>query len=135
MKNILTKYKKPIIIGGSILAVAIIIYFIARKKKVILPGTESSVSGSPATGVVFPIKRKLGAETNEAERVVVANIQRYLNDKITFVEIPLVIDGIFGEKTEAMSQRILGVKTISYSLYKEILAKVNPSPFLSNIVK
>jgi hypothetical protein len=136
MKNFLIKNKKPILIGSGILVAGVIIFLIMRKKSGISLDTQKTANtGSQATGVVYPIKRKLGADTNQEERAVISNIQRYLNSKITFVEVPLDVDGIFGEKTEAMAQRILGVKTVSYSLYKEILSKLNPSPFLSNMVK
>jgi hypothetical protein len=133
--NFLVKNKKPILIGGGILVAGVIIFLIMRKKSGISLDVKTADIGSQATGVVYPIKRKLGAETNQEEKAVVSNIQRYLNSKITFVEVPIDVDGIFGEKTETMAQRILGVKTVSYSLYKEILSKLNPSPFLSNMVK
>lgn len=140
MKNILPlKYKKPILIAGSVLIAGIVIYILAKgRKSNLVPGITGPVSPSisPTTSqppyrqpqdvvVSFPIKKKPGSQTSPEEQAIIRNIQIYLNSKIdNYVEQRLVIDGFYGERTEAMAQKILGVKTISYSLYQEILKKI-----------
>ena len=59
-----------------------------------------------------------------AEQAVVKNIQKYLNANLPSPLAPIAVNGVYDAKTEGLAQKILGVKTISYSLYKEILSKL-----------
>lgn len=126
MKNFFEKNKKAIIIGSAVLVVGVIVFIILKKTtKVSIPLTDDQMI-KKSTGVVYPIGKKLGADTNADERVVIMNIQKYINSKLTY-QRELVVDGIFGAETEALAQQILGVKAVSYSLYNEILAKLRGS--------
>lgn len=133
--------KTKILIGaGVVLLVAGITFFVIRKgKRLNTTGAKdtndtSAESASDISKVIFPVGRDtrqtlVAVKKSEAERTVVRNIQKYLNSKLTYVETPIPEDGIFGEKTEVLCQKIFGVKVVSYSLYQEILGKLNLSPF------
>lgn len=137
MKAFFEKNKKVIIISAAVIVAGIITFIVIKNNKKNSIGAEANEveanKAIPKTGVVFPIVRKLGSQTNADEKAVIKNIQKYLNSKITYVELPLTVDGIFGPNTEALSQRILGTKTISYSLYNELLTKMGLSPFALNL--
>ena len=120
MKAFFNKNKKVVLISGGIIALGILAFVIIKKKnKGIVPGIEGSLLSAP--GVSWPLKRKAGAETNSSEQEVIKKLQQYLNSKMTMLELPLSVDGYFGSNTEFQAQKILGVKTISYSLYNEII--------------
>jgi hypothetical protein len=125
-KNFLSKNKKPIIIIGSLIITGVITYLLIKKSRSNkVPGINAPLTEQVSNGISWPIKKKAASITSSAEQAVIRNIQDYLNSKIdNYVEERLVIDGFFGDKTEAMAQKILGVKTISYSLYQEILNKI-----------
>lgn len=115
--SILKKNKKPIIIVGSVLVLGAIALIIIKAKK----NSAGPPLSQPTPGVSWPLKRKLGAETTPEEQIVIARLQRYLNRKISYVDTPLVVDGIFGSKTEEQVQLFLGVKTVSYKLFTELM--------------
>lgn len=67
----------------------------------------------------FPLRK--GSRGEE-----VKTLQRYLNSKTRVPLALLKVDGIFGSKTQAASQRVLGIREISESKYYEIKQKINP---------
>lgn len=133
MNTFIKKNKKVIVIGSIIVVAGVIAMLILKKKKqkeIIEPviktpapaNKEIVATGIP--GVVFPIAKRTGFDIGmPAEQTVVKNIQKALNQKMTFQK-PIPESGIFDGITEYTSQTILGVKTISYSLYKELISKL-----------
>lgn len=134
MTNLL-KNKKVIIIGSVIVIAATVATFllIRNKKKKEALALETANKGKATTttpastgipGVVFPVKMRSGIDIPmPAEQAVIKNIQKYLNSKMTF-QRSIPENGLFDAYTESMCQSILGVKSVSYSLYKEILSKL-----------
>ena len=127
---------KKVLIGGAVAAVAVGLVFILKKKKSPLAGTgivpdPSTIGSSPNDkigGVFYPLKLGSGYRGRPAaENSAVKNLQRNLNMKIAIKQYlglkKLDVDGDFGPKTETACQKILGVKQVSYSLYKELLAE------------
>ena len=120
MKAFINKNKKVILISGSVLALGLVAFILLKKKsRGVVPGIDANLLTAP--GVAWPLKRKLGAGTNTSEQVVIKQLQQYLNTKMSMVELPLKVDGYFGANTEFQAQKILGVKTVSFSLYNEII--------------
>lgn len=128
MKNfvgIIKKNKKPILIAGGVLLAGIIVLLVIKAKKKNAMGelpSGSNTGSQPVTpGISWPLKRKPGSQTSAEEQIAISKLQRYLNKKISYVDEPLEVDGFFGEKTEKQVQLFLGVKTVSYSLFQEII--------------
>jgi len=120
MKAFFKTNKKVILISGSVLALGLVAFILLKKKsRGVVPGIEANLLTAP--GVAWPLKRKVGASTNSSEKVVIKQLQQYLNTKMRLVEIPLTVDGYFGSNTEFQAQKILGVKSVSFSLYNEII--------------
>ena len=126
--------RKLLIAGAAIAAVALGLTVILKKKRSNIPdntiNTDPTTSGTSSTnkvnGVLYPLKRGSGYSSS-SEKVAVKNLQRNLNIKIGIKPYlglaKLTVDGLFGPKTEAACQKILGVTQVSYSLYKELIAE------------
>lgn len=135
------KNKKVLIAGAAIVAAAAGIFLIARRKREVIPGTgiipnagtgiipNAGIFGTspnkPVNGITFPLQLRSGYSGRpSAENQAVKTLQRNLNMKIalrTYLGLSkLTVDGKFGPKTEAASQKVLGVKQVSYTLYKQL---------------
>lgn len=72
-------------------------------------GSSSSDSSSSATPSVFPLK--YGSRGNEVKM-----LQSYLNEHLT-VLAPLVVDGIWGPKTQAAVDRVLETDQVTWDWF------------------
>lgn len=91
------KYKNWII-GGIVAVVAIILYFVFRKKQEPATAEPEKTPGDSPMITNFPIKF---GSTGE----YVKDLQRALNKLIKTPDAALAVDGIFGEKTLAMLKK------------------------------
>lgn len=128
--------KKLLIAGAAVVAVVGGILVIRKKSRTsgllgigpIVPqaGTSGTSPSQKVGGVLYPLKLKSGYY-NTAENAAVKKLQQGLNMKIQMKPYlglaALDVDGKFGPKTEAASEKILGVKQVSYSLYQELIAQ------------
>ena len=111
--------KKKIIITIVILAIlGVAAFFIYKKvKQKNQTGTGSIGSGSGTTG--FPLKQ--GSRGKEVENVQKALNQ--VNQQSAFTA--LIVDGIFGPKTEAALQSTLGLKQLTKTQYNKFMLLTN----------
>ena len=119
--NFIQKNKKPIIIAGGVIVGLILLLVVVKAVKKKSDSDLPENVDAPKTGIAWPLKRKAGALTNSEEQQAIKQVQNYLNRKIYGFREPLNVDGYFGTETEGVSQQVLGVKTVSYSLYQEII--------------
>jgi len=126
LKKYLTK--KNMMIGGGILAAGIIVFLLMRGKKEAketkaIGGSSSepnftNTEYSPSTGISWPLKR--GSGVNPEEKAAVKVVQRWLNQRLKAPMAQLVVDGLFGVKTEAALIQLEGISTISVRKYGQL---------------
>lgn len=120
MKKTISTYKKPII-AGVLLVLILIVYLSRDKIKALF--TKTTVSSSPK-----PIANNYSATVDKGKLLAkgsrgasVEELQRVLNKEWDYQKaqgtspnIPkLVVDGVFGPKTETMLHLAIGRKSIS----------------------
>ncbi|MDR1627642.1 MAG: hypothetical protein LBR79_02570, partial [Oscillospiraceae bacterium] len=87
-------------------------------------GSSGSSVGSSSATDNFPLKKgSKGTRTT--------NLQRICNYHNTIPYLPLVEDGIWGDKTEAAMMRLFGINSVNEKQYTEILQTVNVLSFTS----
>jgi peptidoglycan hydrolase-like protein with peptidoglycan-binding domain len=109
--------KTLVILGTSVLAAGALSYLIVRftrknKAKEYIEDAYSSVK-TAITGE-FPLEYGSRGENVKA-------LQGYLNTKISTPYEPLVVDGIFGELTQAALNRTIGKKSIGENEFKQTI--------------
>jgi hypothetical protein len=121
--------KKLWILIAVVVVIVALVYYFAKKK----PTTESLVTSGtaatpkttvpPGTNVnIFPLK--MGSRGNE-----VTIVQQYINEKLKnqpkygmVAALPLlVVDGIWGQKTQDAIKYKLGIDQIDYTYYTKII--------------
>ena len=133
----LKKYatKNNMLIGGGFLAAGIVLFLITRgKKEEAVVKAAGGASNEPdyintefrqPTDAAWPLK--LGSGTNTVEKASVKVVQRWLNRRLPIPYSTLVIDGLFGVKTEAVLSSVTGK---NYVTHNEFLKMASQLPIL-----
>jgi hypothetical protein len=132
--------KKKMVITASIIGVIIVvsgaILLKKRKKrkdleKGILATVDPSRSELNTDLINWPLRYGSGY-INKAERSYVSTVQQYLNKKLNESDVyslpVLVVDGLFGVKTESNLSRIAGVKEVDMTLYNSMDSYLATAP-------
>jgi len=105
------KNAKIIILIAVLAIVAFLMYREAN------PAADSEAGGRP--GIRWPLKRGSGATYGPDEAEAVKNIQTALNtvNRVSRRFDPLIVDGQFGELTEAALVIVAGVREVTEDFY------------------
>lgn len=116
-----------LIIGGVVVAgtvVAGVLLHLRKKKQEDLHASGGSPDAEVSYSSTWPIR--LGSGThNEGEKMIVRNVQKWLN----LMGVDVEIDGEYGPKTEAAVKQVLGKTTITQDDYNLMLEKITGVKF------
>ena len=116
--------KKKVVIGLGVTAVVVTIValVVANKKKKMVSDTVVKSSKSLAPCVVFPLKIGSGTSASPCSNSQVKQLQIALNKKSYAPLTPLVVDGLFGEKTADRLDRLFKLRTLTQEQFNNVLS-------------
>ena len=126
--------KKNYYIIGGVVAIFGVIYFLARssKRRKLLIELEEGRSEDKSIipqetqvryGSIFPLRKGSGYDSYTV-RTMVKNVQVYINKDNLPLTLPLIVDGMFGERTESHLVAVTGKKEVSKEDYQTMIFKL-----------
>ena len=114
------KNKKLIIglsVAGLLTAGVLVALRVKKNREQNIPTDGDKNSGGC---VKFPLKVGSGMSANRCSNAEVKKLQQHLNAKSASPMMPLVVDGMFGEKTASRLDRIYKLKQVSSEFFVKL---------------